>query len=190
MGRGRVEITPGALALWALLWYLDRGHTVLQALAACALHELGHYAALRALGGRAVRLRISCVGAEMALSARAPLGPGRTLAVALAGPAVNLVLAALCAGLGEGWFCFAGLSLALGLFNLLPAAPLDGGRALACLLALAGREDWTGSVVGSLTAALAMGLTAGWLLLWRAGSFSLTLPLVSLWLLGWGRGKR
>ena len=190
MGRGRVEITPGALALWALLYYLDSGHTVLQALTACALHEVGHYAALRALGGRVVRLRISCVGAELVLSARRPLGPGRELAAALAGPAVNLALAALCAGLGADWWCFAGVNLALGLFNLLPAGPLDGGRAVACLLALVGRGEWTGMVSWALTAALAMGLTAGWLLLWRAGEGSLTLPLLALWLLGGLAEKR
>ena len=129
---GRVEVTAGALLVWALLCYLDSGGLVPLALAACALHELGHYAAIRLLGGRVTRLRITCVGAEMALSARRPLGPGRELAAALAGPAVNL----LCDRLGEGWYCWAGLHLALGLFNLLPAAPLDGGRSLRCLLEL------------------------------------------------------
>ena len=53
---GRVEITAGALLLWTLLYYLDSGTLVLQALAACALHELGHYAAIRLLGGRVARL--------------------------------------------------------------------------------------------------------------------------------------
>ena len=134
---GRVEITAGALLLWALLYYLDSGTLVPQALAACALHELGHYAAIRLLGGRVARLKLSCVGAEMALSARCPLGPARELAATLAGPAVNLLCAWICSGLGEAWWCFTGLHLALGLFNLLPVGPLDGGRALNCLLTLA-----------------------------------------------------
>ena len=179
---GRVEITAGALAVWALLLYLDSGTLVLQALSACALHELGHYAAIRLLGGRVTRLRITCVGAEMALSARRPLGPGRELAAALAGPAVNLLCAWLCARLGEGWYCWAGLHLALGLFNLLPAAPLDGGRSLRCLLELAGLGDWAGRAVGLLGAGLSMGLAMGALLLWRAGEGNLTLLLAALWL--------
>ncbi len=179
---GRWEITAGALMLWALLYYLDSGGMVLQALGACALHELGHYAAIRLLGGQVARLRISCVGAEMVLSARHPLGPARELAAVLAGPAANLLCAWLCAGLGEGWYCFAGLHLALGLFNLLPAGPLDGGRALGCLLALAGREDWAVPAVGLLSAGLSMGLTMGALLLWRAGEGNLTLLLAALWL--------
>lgn len=183
MRRGKVEITAGALLLWALLYYLDSGGLVPRALAACAIHELGHYGAIRLLGGRVAGLRITCVGAEMVLSARRPLGPGRELAAALAGPAANLLCAGACAGLGERWYCFAGLHLALGLFNLLPAGPLDGGRALGCLLALAGRRDWAEPAVALLSAGLCMGLTMGSLLLWRAGVRNLTLLTVSLWLL-------
>lgn len=180
---GRVEITAGALLLWALLYYLDSGGMVPQVLAACALHELGHYAAIRLLGGRVARLKITCVGAEMALSARFPLGPARELTAALAGPAVNLLCAGLWAGLGERWCCFAGIHLALGLFNLLPVGPLDGGRALGCLLALAGHGDWAEPAVEVLSAGLCMGLTMGALLLWRAGEYNLTLPLMAVWLL-------
>lgn len=178
----RVEITAGALLVWALLYYLDDSGLVFQVLAACALHELGHYAAIRLLGGRVARLKISCVGAEMALSARYPLGPARELAAALAGPLVNLLCAWICAGLGDGWWPFAGLHLSLGLFNLLPVGPLDGGRILCCLLTLAGREDWAQPAVALLSAGLSMGLTMGALLLWRAGEGNLTLILAAFWL--------
>nr|WP_317323254.1 peptidase M50 [uncultured Flavonifractor sp.] len=183
MRGGKAEITAGALLLWALLYYLDSSGLVPQALAACAIHELGHYGAIRLLGGQVARLRITCVGAEMVLSARRPLGPVRELAAALAGPAANLLFAGVCAGLGERWYCFAGLHLALGGFNLLPAGPLDGGRALGCLLTLAGRRDWAEPVVELLSAGLCMGLAMGSLLLWRAGVRNLTLLTVSLWLL-------
>lgn len=179
---GRLEITAGALAVWALLLYLDSGTLVLQALVACALHEGGHWAAIRLLGGRVTRLRITWAGADMALSARRPLGPGRTLLAALAGPAVNLLCAWGCSWLGEGWYCAAGIHLALALFNLLPAAPLDGGRILSCLLALAGLEDWGMPACALLGAGLSMGLLMGALLLWRAGQANLTLPLCALWL--------
>nr|WP_300167424.1 site-2 protease family protein [uncultured Flavonifractor sp.] len=178
----QVEITAGALLLWALLYYLDSDGMVMLVLSACTLHELGHYIAIRLLGGQVARLRITCVGAEMVLSARRPLGSARELSAALAGPAVNLLLALGCAGLGKSWWCFAGVNLALALFNLLPVGPLDGGRALGCLLTLAGKGDWAEPAVALLSAGLCMGLTMGALLLWRAGERNLTLLLVALWL--------
>ena len=180
---GRLEVTAGALLLWALLYYLDSGGMVPMALAACALHELGHFVAIYMLGGRVTRLRISCVGAEMVLSARHPMGSGRELLAALAGPAVNLLLAFSFAKLGEEWWCFAGLHLALGLFNLLPVGPLDGGRVVKCLLALAGKQEWASAVVGLLSVVLCLGLVMGALLLWWAGEGNLTAPLAAMWLL-------
>ena len=70
----RVEISAGALLLGAALYYLDEQGVLLMAFCACALHELGHWLVIRALGGRVTALRITCVGAEMRLSARCPLG--------------------------------------------------------------------------------------------------------------------
>ena len=66
----RVEISAGALLLGAALYYLDEQGVLLMAFCACALHELGHWLVIRALGGRVTALRITCVGAEMRLSAR------------------------------------------------------------------------------------------------------------------------
>jgi hypothetical protein len=74
-----------------------------------------------------------------------PRRPRHELAVALAGPAVNFVLAAalwvvapVLAG-SELLASFVGsvmlANLGLGIFNLLPAFPMDGGRALRALLA-------------------------------------------------------
>ena len=51
MRLGRIEATGGFFLLAAWLNYLDRQHLVPLAAAACLLHELGHYAAIRLLGG-------------------------------------------------------------------------------------------------------------------------------------------
>ena len=128
----RFQITPGFWLLAAVVWVIEPGLLVPTALAA-GCHELGHCAALKLLGNGPGRLRLSALGAE--LTPRRPLSYACQLPAALAGPAVSLGAALLAAR--WGFFLFAGLSLALGLFNLLPIDPLDGGRAMQSLCALA-----------------------------------------------------
>lgn len=66
------------------------------------------------------------------------LSYGGELLAAAAGPAANLLLSLPLAFCGRWWesgYLFAGAQLILGLFNLLPIAPLDGGSLLWNLLA-------------------------------------------------------
>ena len=163
MGRGRITVTPGFLFLMAWCNYADQQGLLLPALAGCALHELGHLAA---------------VGAEIQMER--PMSYPGELAAALAGPAANLAAAWLCCR-AEGGALFAGLNLALGCFNLLPVGRLDGGRALHCLLSMSigpAAEEAEAVLDRVLIAFL---LALGVLLIGWGGSF--TLLLVALWLL-------
>lgn len=180
----RGEISGGALLMLAALYYLDGQGVLPLALLACALHEAGHWLAIRALGGRITALRLTCVGAEMRLSARYPLGCAGQCIAALAGPCANLAAAWAAARTGTEWgYCFAGLNLALGAFNLLPAAQLDGGRVLWCALALLAGRARADRFVPALSAALAAGLVCGALALVWQGRGNLSLLLTALWLL-------
>lgn len=135
----RLSVSPGFLVLLGLLCYLDQGADLLgPGLLACALHELGHWLAICLLGGKVARLRLTAVGAELALDGSRPLSYGRECAAALAGPAASLLTAELAAW--SRLYLLAGLSLGQGLFNLLPVLPLDGGRALGLLLSLGGED--------------------------------------------------
>ena len=187
MRLGRVEATGGFFLLVAWLNYLDRQGLVPLALMACLLHELGHYLAIRCLGGNVRLVRLTAIGAEMVLPSA--LGYWREGVAALAGPGVNLILAALLSQWGTGRL-FAGVNLALGCFNLMPVGRLDGGRALFCTLGLLLGPDWAERICGWLdTAFTAVLLAAGVLLTGLGGN--LTLLLVSLWLGGvWFSGKK
>ena len=176
----RVSVTTGFWVLLAILFYLDEGLDLLGwGLLACGCHELGHLIAVRALGGRVCRLRLTVVGAELSLDPEQPLSYGRECLAALAGPLANLLLAGLA--MQGRLFLLAGLSLGQGLFNLLPILPLDGGRCLYFLL--------TGLLDGALadralrlTSAIAAGLLLGAGLVLGRQFGNLTLLITSLWL--------
>lgn len=184
---GRVEINSGALLVGALLFYLDRSGVFGAAVLAMFLHELGHWWAIRILGGRVAAIRLTWAGAEMRLSAARPLPPGKLLLCCLAGPAVNLLLWVACVllarrGVGERLYLFAGINLGLALFNLLPVRWLDGGRALESLLTALGRSEWGRRFTAWSAAVLALFLILGGLyLLWESGGRSFTALLAGIW---------
>ncbi len=105
---------------------------------ALLLHEAGHLFAARGLGYRVRALELWPFGAAMTTDA----GARGSLPVALAGPlcglmaaGMSLLLLRLVPGARPVLEPFCLLNLTLSAVNLLPAEPLDGGRALASLLA-------------------------------------------------------
>lgn len=177
---GRVEVTGGFLLLVAWLNYWDTQGLVAPALCAASVHELGHWVAIRLLGGRVERLRLCAVGAEMKLAGS--LSYVRELFCALAGPASSLLLAWGAARLGgERAFVFAGMSLVLGCFNLLPLSVLDGGKGLLCVTQLLlgpDRAQRMQRVIDRTCAALV--LAAGTVIYGAGGN--VTLLVIALWL--------
>ncbi|HLP08021.1 MAG TPA: site-2 protease family protein [Opitutaceae bacterium] len=114
------------------------------------LHELGHCLAARRYGIRTNRILLLPIGG-MAEFDSIPREPRRELLIAIAGPAVNYALIALLllffgwpGPLGEidvpaAWAEIPRLllyvNIVMGVFNLIPAFPMDGGRMLRAILA-------------------------------------------------------
>ena len=109
-------------------------------------HEVGHALVARRAGLRVRGITLWLLGGVAQLEDE-PSSPGDDLRVAIVGPAISLALAVgfgvAAAALGLlgapalavavlGWLAVGNVALAL--FNLIPAAPLDGGRVLRALL--------------------------------------------------------
>ena len=124
----RIDVRPGFALFVLALAYFDTAGLFFPYFSAAALHEGGHLLALWGLHGQLQRVTLGFGDVQIRT---APLPPGAEALCVLAGPAANL----LCAGLFLRILPeFAGVSLALGAFNLLPIYPLDGGRLLRLAL--------------------------------------------------------
>lgn len=134
-------------------------------------HELGHCVAALRIGLPVRRVRLFVLGGLSEI-ARTPRRPAHEGIVAVAGPAVSVLLAGLCGMAllvipsgGPVWLLvvqclFANAAVAV--FNLLPGLPLDGGRLLrAGVWALSGKR-----LVGTKTAVVGGWVVAGALVLW------------------------
>lgn len=140
-------LLPAAAAGYTAGAYLVIGLSVaLGVLASIVAHELGHALVGRRNGVECRSINLFALGGVAELESEAT-EPGAAARIALAGPAVSvslgvggLGLAALAGALGTSALGVAALSslgainLAMALFNMVPALPLDGGRVLQAAL--------------------------------------------------------
>jgi Zn-dependent protease/predicted transcriptional regulator len=175
--------------------------TALLFFASILIHELSHALVTKLQGGRVEKITLFIFGG-VAEIVDEPTSPGRELVMASAGPGMSILLAG-AAGFGWAstvntapWWVSAPLgylatvNLFVGVFNLLPGFPLDGGRVLRSILwaitgdssratrwaARSGQAIGWGMVAFALFAVLNgdsggiwIGLV-GWFITWLAGA--------------------
>lgn len=142
---------------WFFAAHMVAGHGVARALrgvvftamvfAGVVLHELGHALMARRFGIQTRNITLYPIGGVAQLE-RLPERPREELLVAIIGPLVSFAIAGILLLFvplpapkdvsdmtGNFWGSIAYVNLTLGLFNLLPAFPMDGGRVLHAILA-------------------------------------------------------
>jgi Zn-dependent protease/CBS domain-containing protein len=156
------------------------------------LHELGHSLAAMSQGIKVNSITLFLFGGIASIESESKT-PGQAFQVAIAGPFVSLGIF-LILGLGSQVLPpinllrivaekVADINLVLGLFNLIPGLPLDGGQVLKAAI-------W--KITGSRFTGVRWAAKTGQVLGWLAVTFGLTLCLLSrhyggLWiaLIGW-----
>ncbi|KOR24251.1 M50 family metallopeptidase [Clostridium sp. FAM 1755] len=121
------------------LFYLGYKGSFLLSISVVFVHELIHYATARYLGFTGFNIEIYPLGLSLKLEKLENANFKEDLLISLSAPIVNIFFAAI--------FCIAYKSidnrylyllyksnLTIGIFNLIPALPLDGGRILRDLL--------------------------------------------------------
>ncbi|MGE5391522.1 MAG: M50 family metallopeptidase [Deltaproteobacteria bacterium] len=111
---------------------LGMGLEIIVIISSLFIHEMAHTVVAMLLGVKVSDIEILPFGGQARIEDLTGLEPEIEVYIALAGPLVSLSLAGLAYFL-HFWPNSAGiflvrLNLGLGLFNLLPALPLDGGR--------------------------------------------------------------
>jgi Zn-dependent protease len=147
------------------------------------LHELGHAAIAKRAGIEVPSIDLWMLGG-MARMDREPETPGEELKIALAGPAVTLLIAFVCLAVGAGLegtnavvnaaelkgtipvtpvflalSFVATMNIVIFVFNLIPAWPLDGGRVARALA-----WKFTGSKARGTVISAKLGRGFSWIL--------------------------
>lgn len=157
----KFRINPSFWLFLALAVFFKRGYFALTYTLAVVLHELAHYVVARKLFYRCQEIQLGIFGAVLYGDFDSVTALDR-IKIALAGPAINLVLCVVC--LATWWLApesypftnaFFQANVSMACVNLLPFYPLDGGRVVTGLLQLRRGVDCT-HIVKKVTVAFSL----------------------------------
>ena len=125
-----MKIKPTFWIFIALLIIADEVHFLLCALPAIFIHETGHLLVIFFSKVKIKGLTLSGVGAEITVDGMVPYWT--EIAINISGPIFSIIAAYVFSLLNL--YTLSGISMVLGVFNMLPVSILDGGKVLNSLL--------------------------------------------------------
>ncbi|MCG8349874.1 MAG: M50 family metallopeptidase [Chloroflexales bacterium] len=172
MGPLYAPVACSPAALCGAAWTLAAVVSLLVAVSVL-LHELGHALAAQRCAVKVQSITLFALGGMAEVRAESP-NPRADFVIAIAGPAVSLILAVIC---GLAWWVvgnttfsssFMAIVLVLAhlafanaimaVFNMLPGYPMDGGRVLRAILWFLGNDLLSATRIAALMGQLCGGL--------------------------------
>jgi len=147
---GKVVIGFDFILLTAVFYLIDNEGIFTAALIAALVHELGHIMAIKICGAKMDKIYLSVYGAKIDMKLYPIISYKREIIIALAGPTAGAIFGVLLSLAGQ--YTISGISLVLTAFNLIPALPLDGGRAIKFAALLFFDEMWQSRISKTLNA--------------------------------------
>ncbi len=183
----RAEVCFYTLAASSILLMLDRSGIAAMCILFAALHEAGHIIALKIFHCAPAKIKITPGGIKISDTRLSVRSFKNEIIAALSGPAVNIICSILFYILWktlcrDSFLLAAAVSLVIGLFNLLPIFPLDGGRVLCSLMSLKTDPTTAQRIVTAVSAAILLpAAVVGFILLLKSG-YNVTLLFTCFYL--------
>lgn len=184
LGKTALKINVSFAAVITLMLILDGSGTCAIALFCCLIHEIGHIICLVVLGEKPESVEFSFYGIKLERSRQSSLTAAEEMAVFAAGPIMNFIISAFMLPFASGHTGMktaAAISFCVGVFNLLPCCPLDGGNILSSFLAFITDEGKAGKICFYISCfTIVVMAVLGVALIFVNGNFTLTAVAVYL----------
>lgn len=187
LGKTSLRINISFAAVITLMLILDSSGTCAVALFCCIVHEAGHIICMLILGENPAAIELSFYGIKLERKEPTALTAAEEIAVCAAGPFMNLVFSAFMMPFASEYAetkTAAAISLCIGIFNLIPCVPLDGGNILSSFLfCMTSEEKAKKLCIYTACASLISMAVTGIVIFLKSGNFTLiAVTLYLLWL--------
>lgn len=176
-GKTTLKINVSFAVAVTLTLIIDESGVGAIALLCCIIHEAGHIICLLILGEKPKKIELSFYGIKLERFPMYAQDTAGDLTVYVSGPAANLLFSAAVFLLSNFFVTLriaAIISLCIGIFNLIPCRPLDGGNILYTVLCRNTKHKTADKICLAVTIAVLIPMAvAGIFLLTRNGNITL-----------------